>query len=85
MVLPIAVYGTELFAWSDRDLKEIRAEQIRAWRLLLRVGGRSPLVCLSAPLGIHCCTIEFRVREVAHFLRLLNAQLGHGIMLRLLC
>eukprot|EP00973_Karenia_brevis_P021827 3000930-Karenia_brevis.AAC.1 len=39
LVLPVCLYGVEVFSWSDRDLVGIQSWQNKSWRHLVQVGG----------------------------------------------
>jgi len=73
MVSPVAVYGMELFTWTDSDVAALNSHQAWGWRKLLRVGGRAPLDSVQVLLGFDGWLLECRVRRVAHLLRLANS------------
>lgn len=76
LVLPVALYGVELFVWSEPQGKRFRTLQVGLWRRLLNMGGRSPRDAAESSMGCSsCCTIEWRVRRVGLLLRLLNARM----------
>jgi hypothetical protein len=73
LVLPVALYGVELFTWTDADQSRFATLQRKFWRRLLKLGGRAPNDVTEVLMGVRCCTIEWRIRRVALLLRLLNA------------
>ena len=73
LVEPVTSYGMELFAWSNADSKAICSAYNSGLRRLLHLGGRAPVDSAVMLAGMHCCTIEWRVRRVALLLRLLNS------------
>ena len=73
LVAPVAAYGMEQFHWSEADVAHIIKTEVRAWRRLLRVGGRAPVDAVSVMLRIASCLIQWRSRRLAHFVRLLNS------------
>ena len=76
LVEPVAVYGCGAFAWSDADARPFIQEQSRAWRRMLRVGGRAPTEALQPLFSLDCISLQWRVRRVALFLRLVCSPEG---------
>jgi hypothetical protein len=73
LVVPVGCYGVELFEWRDTDMKSHVKAQTALWRRLLKLSGRSPTMCSVVLMGVGCNTLEWRVRRVAHLLRLANS------------
>jgi len=59
--------------WTDADKPAFISHQSWAWRRMLQVGGRAPVDALAPLCRLDSCTIEWRVRRVAHLLRLVNS------------
>ena len=73
LVLPVALYGVELFAWAEKDQSRFMSLQRGLGRRLLKLGGRAPNDVTDHLLGVRSCTIEWRTGRVSLLLRLLNA------------
>ena len=73
MLAPVLCYGMELFDWSADDAVEAQKAEIKIWRQVLRLGGRAPQDCIMGLTGRGSCTLEWRVRRVSHFLRLIDS------------
>eukprot|EP00973_Karenia_brevis_P026665 3678656-Karenia_brevis.AAC.1 len=73
LVAPVGNYGMELFAFTDADVLQFASPIRAAWRKLLRISGRAPCEVTAVLTDITSCGIEWRVRRLAHLLRLLNA------------
>lgn len=76
LVAPVASYGADVYAWNDADTTPFVKQQSKAWRRMLKVGGRAPLVALTSLLSVDCLTLVWRVQRVALFLRMLNSPAG---------
>jgi hypothetical protein len=74
LVLPVPLYGIELFVWPDAEIMRFKTLQAALWKRLLKLGGRAPRDAVDSLMGSACCcTIEWRVRRASLLLRLLNA------------
>ena len=58
---------------SESETKLFNQIQNFTWKKILRLGGRAPNDSIRVFTGIHSIPVEWRVRRVAHFLRLLNS------------
>jgi hypothetical protein len=76
LVVPVAIYGTEVFAWRTDDAKPFTQYHANAWRSLLQVGGRAPSDALEPFLGTDSITSIWRASRLALFLRLINSPAG---------
>ena len=75
-MVPVSCYGTDVYAWDDGDTLPFINCQTQAWRRMLRVGGRAPLISLYLALAIDCVTITWRVQRAGLFLRMANSPAG---------
>ena len=63
----------ELFAWSASEAAEFDKEQWKACMKLLRIPGRAPRDCIATLLDLAPCEVEWKVRRLGLFARLLNS------------
>ena len=70
---PVALYGMETFTWSETDAAQAQQSQATAWKRLLRVSSRAPHDAVAVVAGVANCADEWRVRRLAHFIRLANS------------
>jgi len=73
LVVPVVVYGLEVFSWSNGDITELTSAQLCAFRRLLGVGRRAPSDCVDVLMGCDDFSVICRSQRLALFLRLLNS------------
>ena len=73
MVVPVALYGFEVFPCTEKDVGSLIRYELQSWRRFLRISGRSPtdsVLCFIRARGLMS---EMRVRRLKLFLKLVNA------------
>ena len=76
LVKPVGNYGMELFPHSQSSIDAFRVRERKHWRLLLKVGGRSPNTSVQILMGEVHCDLSWRVARITLLLKLLNAPAG---------
>ena len=76
LITPVACYGSQVFAYSPAEEQAAQAQELLLFRRLLGVGGRAPRDIVTTLMGVDSCTLEWRVRRLGHFLRLLCSPVG---------
>eukprot|EP00973_Karenia_brevis_P022333 3073358-Karenia_brevis.AAC.1 len=72
LALPVASYGFEV-SWTDALVEQTMTHHVSGWCRLLRIGKRTPVDVVAALMGLHCCSLDRRVRRASLFIRLLNS------------
>ena len=73
LVLPVLCYGVEVFSWSEDNVNAFSRVEHAALKRCLGCSGRSPKHAVQCLTGLDPCTLEWRVRRLGFFLRLLNS------------
>ena len=66
----------DLFSHPSSFLDAFQKRERKWWRRFLQVGGRSPNAAVQILMGVPSCTITWRVRRAALFVKLANAPAG---------
>ena len=76
LVMPVASYGMEVFAFPDASTREFLVQERAMFRRLLGVGGRAPSDTVAILMGVDSCVLDWRAKRLGHFLRLLSSPVG---------
>jgi len=73
LVFPVLCYGVEVFAWHEDDVNAFARAQVETQKRCLGIGGRAPKSAVHCITGLDCCTLEWRVRRLGFFFRLVSS------------
>eukprot|EP00973_Karenia_brevis_P011431 1548306-Karenia_brevis.AAC.1 len=68
LVLPILEYGFDVFDFGTRDFDDVCQMDLRIWRKLLKLGGRSPVVAIEVFRDAQSFDIDLRARRLGFLL-----------------
>eukprot|EP00973_Karenia_brevis_P052229 7257527-Karenia_brevis.AAC.1 len=73
LVVPVLLYGQELFDIHEQEFQAALQIEARQWRKMLRIGGRSPLDAIKILRGTPDLLVDVRAQRLGFLLRLINA------------